>query len=350
MSKFREKIKHALYSTNILFQKVPIKPKSKENRIFLFGTPLYMNYGDLAISLAEIQFMKEHFPSKEIITISEDVLYNQLATIKRIVNSTDIIALQGGGNMNDLYPLQDKQRADIIKKFKDNRIVLFPQSASYDLTDHNSSFYDIRNNILTRENVYLFFRDKYSTQFMKDNLYNKKVFSVPDIVLSLRVKNRDISRQNIITTFLRHDDEKLTSEKLNDLIKNERERYIIKSSDTVDQFWMEHAINKWNHEKLINKKLLEFQSSKLIITDRLHGMIFAIITGTPAIVFDNANHKIRNAYNSWLQHVPYIYYVDNKDKIKGIYAKIDKIMNQKPQTYKVPDFSDKYTELIKALS
>ncbi len=37
----------------------------------------------------------------------------------------------------------------------------------------------------------------------------------------------------------------------------------------------------------LNSKFAEFLSSGLVITDRLHGMIFAAITGTPCIALDN---------------------------------------------------------------
>ncbi|MFR0530277.1 polysaccharide pyruvyl transferase family protein [Limosilactobacillus reuteri] len=350
MIKLREKIKHGLYSTNIFVHKFPIKPKTDKNRIFLLGTPLFMNYGDQAISLAELQFLKRQFPSKEIISIPEDAVYQQLPVIKKIINSTDVIALHGGGNMNDIYPLQDEQRIAVIKEFTDNRIVLFPQSTSYDLSNSSSSFFELKENIENRNNVYLFFRDQYSMSFMKNNIQLKNIFCVPDIVLSLRVNSDMVDRQNKITTFLRRDVEKVVNENLVNLVKKVNKEYNVEKSDTADTFWMEHVVTKWNHEKLVKKKLLEFQSAKLIITDRLHGMIFSIITGTPAIVFDNSNHKIKNAYESWFKDIPYIYYVEDTDNIKNVYSKIDELMNGRTQTYTMPDFSSYYAELIRALS
>lgn len=35
----------------------------------------------------------------------------------------------------------------------------------------------------------------------------------------------------------------------------------------------------------------QFRSLQLIVTDRLHGMIFAAITSTPCIVFGNFNQQ-----------------------------------------------------------
>ena len=43
-------------------------------------------------------------------------------------------------------------------------------------------------------------------------------------------------------------------------------------------------------------KFKDFQKSELVITDRLHGMIFCYITKTPCIVMPNNNHKILMTY------------------------------------------------------
>ena len=57
------------------------------------------------------------------------------------------------------------------------------------------------------------------------------------------------------------------------------------------------------------KKLDEFRKSKLVVTDRLHGMLFAAITGTPCIALGNSSGKVKGVYD-WLTHLDYIQYVD----------------------------------------
>ena len=49
------------------------------------------------------------------------------------------------------------------------------------------------------------------------------------------------------------------------------------------------------------KLLNEISQLDIVITDRLHGMIFCYITGTPCIAFDNDNHKISETYKKWLE-------------------------------------------------
>ena len=54
------------------------------------------------------------------------------------------------------------------------------------------------------------------------------------------------------------------------------------------------------------------------MTDRLHGMIFSVITGTPCIVFDNFNSKIKNAYMD-LTGSDHVIMVDNKEEFAAGY-------------------------------
>ena len=49
-------------------------------------------------------------------------------------------------------------------------------------------------------------------------------------------------------------------------------------------------------ESAIKDKLRLIGGSRLVITDRLHGMIFAYITKTPCIVIGNNHHKVRDAF------------------------------------------------------
>lgn len=58
-------------------------------------------------------------------------------------------------------------------------------------------------------------------------------------------------------------------------------------------------------------KLSEYSKAKVVVTDRLHGMIFSAIVGTPCVCIDNVSHKVKNCY-SWLKHLDYVFYCENK--------------------------------------
>ena len=48
-----------------------------------------------------------------------------------------------------------------------------------------------------------------------------------------------------------------------------------------------------------------FSSAQVVVTDRLHGMIFSAITHTPCVVARSQDHKIVSTYE-WVKDVPTI--------------------------------------------
>ena len=54
----------------------------------------------------------------------------------------------------------------------------------------------------------------------------------------------------------------------------------------------------------------KFRNSKLVITDRLHGMVFSAITKTPCIVTKSLDHKVIGTYE-WIKNLNYIKLVED---------------------------------------
>ena len=61
--------------------------------------------------------------------------------------------------------------------------------------------------------------------------------------------------------------------------------------------------------------LKKYRKCQLVITDRLHGRIFAARSITPCIALGNYNHKIKSCSET-LEHLGYIKYVDNVEEIE----------------------------------
>ena len=60
-------------------------------------------------------------------------------------------------------------------------------------------------------------------------------------------------------------------------------------------------------DKVFRQKIDQFKQASLVITDRLHGMVFCAITGTPCIALSNYNHKVLETAK-WLKEFPFIRY------------------------------------------
>ncbi len=75
------------------------------------------------------------------------------------------------------------------------------------------------------------------------------------------------------------------------------------------------TVSKKSREKTLQSKLNEFGSAKIVICDRLHAMIFAAITKTPCIAFDNVSKKVSGVYK-WIEGLDYVKCVNNLDEAK----------------------------------
>ena len=103
--------------------------------------------------------------------------------------------------------------------------------------------------------------------------------------------------------------------------------------------------SNYEYEKILSNKLEEFAKSKVVITDRLHGMIFCVLTKTPCIVISNNNHKIKKTYMDWLQDVKWIKYYDTIN-ISLVIKDISYFLNNNFNEINL-DFTDKFIPLIK---
>ena len=141
------------------------------------------------------------------------------------------------------------------------------------------------------KNLILIARDAESFECLKANFTND-VYMLPDVVLSLNAVDLEKERKGVLIC-LRRDKESIMNHQDVDEMENFLKGRVleIRYTDTqIDNYCKE------NRELLLKQKIEEFQSAELVITDRLHGMIFATITGTPCIAFDNFNAKVKNVY------------------------------------------------------
>lgn len=340
---FHNKILKGIYYHTVTNKRI-LPKENKKRRIYLFGTPEHLNYGDVAIFAAEMNFFQKNLPNFEVITIPERLVIRKIFEVQEMIDTNDIVALHGGGNMGDIWPFPDMIRQDVIRAFGDKyRLISFPQSVSYSKTTWADEAYQILKRCV---DISVFARDSKSFSIMKKIFpENVKCFLVPDIVMSLS-KISNITPKYDILFLMRKDREKLQNPYYDNIFNYIQGKYRYKLSDTVGDIW--YRIDENTALKRVDRKLRELQRSKLVVTDRLHGMIFSYVTGIPALVFDNNNHKIMNLYNTWFagQNEPIFLVGDNvsTDSIKSF---IDDAINQNIKMNKIElDYSSLINQFL----
>lgn len=301
------------YFINIfkIFKRIFSYKKSNNRNIFIIGTPSHGNGGDIAITLAQLEILKKFFPNDNIYDVSGTEYYLHYYPIKHICKKKDIFTFIGGGNFGNQYMLEEGIRRHLVKHFPNNKIIMFPQSVYYTKNDTGEKEKQITHEILKKhKKVILSARDKYSYSMMKEYFPEHKTLLIPDIVFYLEPKIQ--AKRKGASICLRKDLEGLLSDNQKKMI--ETKLNTVFSKVTYTDTWVDYNGEKQQRKILLNNKLKEFASSELVVTDRIHGMIFATITGTPCIVLPNYNHKVKGAYD-WINDFGYIKYANDVDEV-----------------------------------
>lgn len=264
----------------------------------------YTNLGDMAIVHAQREFLKTQFPKHEIIELPFKKTYSEMKSLKKICSAEDIITISGGGFTGDLYPGSELFRQFVIQQFPKNRIISFPQTIDFSSTPEGKKLLKKAKKVYSHHKcLVLIAREKKSLELHKTYFPENKVLFTPDIALSLN-KEFPTSFRNGIVLCLRKDIEKaISDEEKANIINNIPANYDITNRDTRLDYG-DLSVKERNYE--LNKIWDDFKQGKLVITDRLHGMIFCAITKTPCIAFDNSTKKVSNLYESWLKDLEYI--------------------------------------------
>ena len=280
----------------------------------LIGVPHHNNLGDHAITIAERKYLKDNFKEYKYYEISEETLETCIEKVKNVIDEEDILFLHGGGNLGDEYLYVEEGRRKVIQLFPNNRIVFFPQTMYFSDTKRGKEELEKSKKIYSQHNKLLIIaREDVSYKRMKEEFKNNKIIKTPDIVTYLDKSDKTKQNREGLLMILRNDVESNLSKEQIDKICLMSKKYFskIEINDTAKG----NGISEKNRDAKIEEMLNKYRKSQLVITDRLHGMIFAAITSTPCIALGNYNHKIK-ACSKTLEHLGYIQYIEDIDKIE----------------------------------
>lgn len=99
--------------------------------IVFISTPTHGNLGDQAIVYSQYRFFESMRLSKRIVEIHRYCYERWKEKFSKIIDRTDVIVIDGGGNMGSLWPEEEHKMQDIAIRFSHNPVFVFPQTASY---------------------------------------------------------------------------------------------------------------------------------------------------------------------------------------------------------------------------
>lgn len=329
-----------------LFDNIIYKEKQKITKNIKFiicSAPIHNNFGDDAILMSTKNFLNFYFPENKQVILYLNEISNNKRLINYIINKEDILIINGGGYFG-LYEDYVKEYIYIINSFPNNQIIFFPCSIQY--IKNELIYKKFINAYNKHKNITIFTRDNKSHEIAEKIFKNISIYIVPDIVtrFNMSIIEKNENRHGVLL-LLRKDELLLTDQDrlyINKLAKKYFNNNIFKadSNNYILPFGS-------NHETETIKFINNISKKKLVITDRLHGMIFSIITGTPCIVFGNNYHKIESSYYTWFNNLEYVIFIkkeDIKNKLEEYIIKFKNLKNYTIYNYKI--FNHYYT-LIK---
>lgn len=293
------------------FNMTQYKSRVKDVDAVLLNTPLHGNLGDHAIALCE----EELFSDLNIKVLDFQRHSADYEAVAKATPEDKLIFISGGGYLGDLWPIEEYKVRDIIKAFAGHKIIIFPQTVSFDLSDEKSEkFFEESKSVYSQcPDLTLFVREQISYDFIRNQMPEVKVKLVPDMAMLMKYE-ANAKREGVVVC-LRDDKER-------SILPDEKEMILqslnkIYSSVRVIDTVIGNKLSRSKREKEVSHMLDCFAGSELVVTDRLHGMIFASVTSTPCIVINSKSHKIRGCYE-WMKDLGYIKFADNTDEISGL--------------------------------
>lgn len=285
---------------------ITLSIKRNRNNIFILNTPEHGNLGDHAITLATQKFIKDNYPYFDIIEVTSMQYKRTKKVLKHKILKDNIIIINGGGYLGNLWPHENRRVEDIIDSYKNNKILIFPQTITI---SNDQQALDLKDSYSKHKNLYIALREEnsYSLVVNKKLVPRDRIYLCPDLVLYLGPYKISKDRRGYLICF-RDDKEKIITDSEENVIEE-----ILKKKWGVNGERISTVIDKEiappDRKKEIEKMLSKFASTELVVTDRLHGMIFAAITETPCIVLDNISRKVSGVYR-WIKNLDYIFFID----------------------------------------
>ncbi len=317
--------------------------KVKRAKYLLIDTPVHGNLGDQAIVNLQSRFLKSISKEGEFGEI-DAIHLNRLEKYCAKVSGAKTVIVPGGGFLGSLWPDEERRFRRIVQEFSDKKIIVFPQTVTFDMnSEEGLSFFEESKKIYSsNKNLTLYVREKQSYDFMKKYMPKVRVKLVPDTVLLWEPEASHKDRKNIIWS-MRRDKEKNLSDEDFERIKNViHSKVDFESEMELDTVLDGKTITKDNREQYLGKFIDNYYNAKLVVTDRLHGMIFAAVTGTPCIAFGNSNGKVKGVYE-WIKDSEYVKYLDDVSDLERV---MDKLNLEKSYALDRNEIREKFKPLL----
>ena len=289
--------------------------------VALLDFPNYVNAGDVMIYRGEIACLSALDCSVEY--LSDMNTYDATTLAARVPNGP--ILLQGGGNFGDRYPVNQLFREKVVSEHPDRQIVSLPQS--FDFSDAHA-LARARTVYARHPDLTIMIRDRASVSTVAQEFPSNSVCFCPDMAFSIGPLRPSREPDHDVVLLKRSDGEAAHSA---ETIPSDLVRRSCVHDWRLDWFgddlrwWpssmslvllskisaIRRRIHPWSGRTfdkqsaiIMNNAVDMFSRGRIVVTDRLHAAILAVLLDKPAVLVDNVTGKVSAAYRDYFHAIP----------------------------------------------
>jgi exopolysaccharide biosynthesis predicted pyruvyltransferase EpsI/glycosyltransferase involved in cell wall biosynthesis len=314
--------------------------------IFLVMTPRYRNYGDQLIAFSEHKLMEEA-GFQDVIEVPYedcDVLGRR---ITKLFGEGDTVLFTGGGYLGDLWPGLENVAEDVLASVgASNKVLFFPESVYYAESELEESSFS-RAMSSAKAVATLCVRERVSHDRLSSIMPHDRLLLLPDV--GLFIKRSDLMAQvpkrekGLALVCIRHDKESMQDASFGVKLTAAL-NHMGMSIRSIDTHSADGKIEPEERHLALSSLAEEFGRASVVVTNRLHGMIFAMIMSTPCVVLDNVSRKI-SGVAEWVKDEYPVVLCDEDD----IEEAVIKASRMDPYEGDVADLLEDYQEKMLGL-
>ena len=282
------------------------RPHLANRDVIYIDYPVHLNVGDLLI----MKGTEALFHALNVNIIEYICERNQERLFRNNVGKDIVLVLHGGGNFGDIYPHHQALRERVIEAYPDNKILVMPQSVHY---QDGSKLAHVLSLLKSHKNLYMFVRDEYSLGQLNSAFDNEHLKLLPDMAFCISDWWRSIDHvPEKVLSLRRRDVEAINTGNQEDSFDwadlfNSYDWFCYKLARRLARYENKLLINlglapfwKWYSQRLILRAVKKFTAYRVVDTDRLHGMILALLIGNEVVMRDNSYGKLHRFATYWL--------------------------------------------------
>ena len=291
-------------------------------RAALINYPNHHNVGDPALYVGTLRTLKRI--GVRVTYRCDQLTYSRSALGIELDRGTEVVLINGGGNLGDQYP-QQVVRERVLSDFPDVRTIQLPQSLWFVSEPNRERFGEL---VTRHQDLTLLWRDRDSYETAV-RTFAAPAILCPDMALGLGPKIRPIAASQDVLWLRRTDRESASPGSLGGVVDGlepvdwldaspeeavgcSSGRWLLRANRFLTRWttrrpWLWRPLAR-TFEPLAERRL-EFgcrllARGRVVVTDRLHGVVIALLMGIPVIAVDTTNRKVSSFINTWLPGAP----------------------------------------------